>query len=292
MRMDPRLLLCACLLSRCIVAECAKGQDHRTNKTAGVQIVDMTIAGTQSLSSGDIGGLEGQMMGGCYDDDSDQIEERVRALFQDRGYFRVQVQSFHITPVDPLKNPKSVKVEAEILEGERYRVTEISFTGNHHFDAERLRKTIPLKKGDLFERRGVAGGLEAARKLYTSDGYLDAYMIPSVSFTGSGVRMSVEVNEGPQYHMGKFEVFAKKELADRLRAAWDLGEGKTFDASYPAKFMGEHQSMLPEGFTGSQIQMVRNCPDAIVDIRFVVDQVEAAAHPEKPVECEESSANK
>ena len=104
--------------------------------------------------------------------------------------------------------------------------------------------------------------------------------------------MSVEVNEGPQYHMGKLDVFARKELADRLGAVWELGEGKTYDASYPAKFLDEHHDLLPSGFTSSEIQVVRHCPDATVDVRLIIDQVEAAVHPAKPVECEESSENK
>ena len=57
------------------------------------------------------------------------------------------------------------------------------------------------------------------RKLYTSEGYIDLIMIPNTSFTGSGVHMNVEIREGPQYHMGKMDVIAKKELAERLREA-------------------------------------------------------------------------
>jgi Surface antigen variable number repeat len=294
MRSDPRIvLLCVCLLlSGRLVAECAKGQDHRRNQSTGIQIVEITITGTQGMSSDDLAGLEGKMMGGCYNDDSDEIEERVRALFRDRGYFRAEVQALHITPLDPLKTPKLVKVEAEIVEGERFRLKDIAFTGNHHFSAEQLRKAFPLKENELFEQGRIAGGLEGMRKLYSSEGYIDVVMIPNISFAGSGVHMNVEVREGPQYHMGKMDVFAKKELAERLRAVWDLEEGKVYDAGYPNKFMDVHHDLLPANFSSSDVQIVRNCPDAIVDVRFVIEQVEAAFHPANPVECEETQDNK
>ncbi len=154
-----------------------------------------------------------------------------------------------------------------------------------------MRKSFPLKQGDLFERRGISGGLEALRKLYTSEGYIDFFTIPNISFTGSGIHMNIEVNEGPQYHMGRLDVFAKKELADRFRAAWDLREGKIYDAGYPAKFVDEHHDILPTGFTASEIKLVRNCPDAVADVRVIVDQIDAAAHPAKPVGCEDSSGD-
>ena len=254
MRSDlPIMLLCVCLLSGHLVAQCAKGQDHRSSPTSGIQIVEMTLTGTHGLNSVDIAGIEGQMIGGCYNDDADEIQTRVRALFQDLGYLRVQVQTFHLTPLDPLKTPKPVRLEAEVSEGEHFRLEEISFTGNHHFGTEQLRKSFPLKQGDLVERRGISGGLEALRKLYTSEGYIDFFTIPNISFTGSGIHMNIEVNEGPQYHMGRLDVFAKKELADRFRAAWDLREGKIYDAGYPAKFVDEHHDILPTGFTASEI---------------------------------------
>jgi len=66
-----------------------------------------------------------------------------------------------------------------------------------------------------------------------------------------------------------------------------LSEGKIYDAGYPSKFIDAHRDLLPVDFTGSGVERVRNCPDAVVDVRFVIDQVGAAAHPAKPVKCEE-----
>jgi outer membrane protein assembly factor BamA len=282
-------LLFVCLLTAGeLPAQCAKGQDHRARHSGGIQIVDMEISGTQTLSSGDLSSLEGTMVDGCYDDDSDEIEERVRALFQDRGYFRIEVQSLDIIATDPLKTPKPVKVEAVVTEGEIFRLKEITFTGNHHFGDEELRKAFPIKANDLFARARIAGGLESMRGLYNAQGYLDMVMIPSTTFAGSGVNLTVEVREGPQYHLGKLEVFAKKESADRLSTAWELGEGKVYDAGYVDKFLQEHEELLPEGFSRSNVQIVKDCPDRTVDVRFIVDPVRAAAHPAKPVPCEKT----
>jgi Surface antigen variable number repeat len=282
-------LIAVVFLTGWLSADCGKGQDHRSNKSGGVQVTDFTITGTRDLSSGDLDALTSKMIGGCYDDDSDQLEEQVRALFQDRGYFRAEVKSLHVLPSDPLKVPKPVKLEAEVDEGSRYRVREITFTGNHHFASGKLRKAFSLKNGDLFDRSLAAGGLEGVRKLYVSDGYLEIVMIPNVTnITEPGLDLNVEVREGTQYHMGKLDVFAKKEIADRLRVDWGLAEGAVYDPAYVDKFLDDHHALLPAGFTRQDVQTVLDCPDATVEVRLIVDAIEAALHPTKPVTCEAS----
>lgn len=281
------LYLVLILFTGTLYGECLKGQDDRSDHNGGVQVTDFTVTGTQGLSSGQLTALTGKMIGGCYDDDSEELQERVRALFQDEGYFYAEVKSFHVIPVDPLKALKIVKLEAEVNEGQRVRVNEINFTGNHHFSSDKLRGAFSLKTGDLFDRSLIAGGLQRVRKIYVADGFLDMIMIPDTQNVGSGMILAVEVREGPQYHMDELDVFAKKEMADRVRAAWELRQGQVYDPGYLDKFLDEHQAILPEGFGRNNVQMVRDCPDATVTVRFIIDSVEAAAHPATPVACEQ-----
>jgi len=80
--------------------------------------------------------------------------------------------------LDPLGVPKAIAVQAEVDEGPLYRLAEIKFSENHAFNAAKLRTVFPLKKGDLFERDKIAGGLETLRDLYGKVGYLDITFIP------------------------------------------------------------------------------------------------------------------
>jgi outer membrane protein assembly factor BamA len=250
--------------------------------------MDFTISGTQSMSSDDLDMLTATMVGGCYDEDSDELETWVQSLFQDKGYARADVQSLHIIPLDPTKMPKPVRIETEVVEGNRYRVNEVMFSGNHHFESEKLRKAFPLKKGDLFSRERIVAGLVEVRKLYTSDGYLDCVMIPDfTNMAETTLDFSIEVREGTQYKMGKLDVYAKKENADRLRAAWGLAEGSVYDQSYVDKFIDEHHALLPAAFTRADIQTIQDCPDGTAEVRLIVDPIDAASHPSaEPVKCE------
>jgi hypothetical protein len=171
-------------------AECVN--DHRSNKNAGILITDFTITGTQTISTTDLARITSDMIGSCFDEDSEEMEERVRASFQDRGYFKVEVKSLRFKPRDPLGVPKPVTLEGEVSEGARYKLAEITFVENHAFSSEKLRQQFPLKRGDLFERGKVAIGLQSLRKLYGTHGFLDWTAVPETKFGSNASGISAE----------------------------------------------------------------------------------------------------
>lgn len=192
-----RALMGLACLSLAARAQC--GKDHREDAKGGILVTDFTISGTQTVSATELARITGELTGSCFNDDSEEIGERVRALFQDRGYFLVEVKSAKLKPSDPLASPKPVTLEAEVAEGPKFRVGEITFVENRAFSAEKLRQQFPLKSGAVFERGKVAAGLESLRKLYGTNGYLDEMAIPETE-PGSNAMMNLKLTleEGPQ----------------------------------------------------------------------------------------------
>ena len=100
----------------------------------------------------------------------DEDTERVRAEFQNRGYFKVVVQDakteihdtghpgFHIPLL--MKGPgKSVDITIPIDEGEQYRLGEITFKGNKEVkNIKALRSLFPMKDGEIFSPRKSGQG--------------------------------------------------------------------------------------------------------------------------------------
>lgn len=281
-----RALLVMTCLNVFAYAQCAN--DHRSDKHGGIAVVDFAVTGTTSLGSAELGQLAGGFIGSCYNDDSEEMQERLRAEFQNRGYFMVEVKSLSLKSGDPLGIPKLVTVEAEVAEGPRYKVGEITFLGNHALSAERLREAFTLKKGDVFARDKIARGLESLRSLYGSDGFVDFSCIPDTEPSSDGTMiLKVTITEGPQYHMGKLEIVASNERAARLRAEWKMSEGSTYDSTYITKFVEGHHGMLPEGLTPEDVRHVSNCPKAIVDVSLTLDPREGKSDlPEKSIPCE------
>jgi outer membrane protein assembly factor BamA len=288
MRPTPWALFVA-ILAHAGFSACTKCvNDHRSNKNAGILITDFTITGTQTIGTTDLARITGDMIGSCFDEDSEEMEQRVRASFQDLGYFKVEVKSLRFKPRDPLGVPKPVTLEGEVSEGARYKLAEITFVENHAFSSETLRQQFPLKRGDLFARGKVASGLQSLRKLYGTHGFLDWTAIPETTFDSNATaNLNVSIQEGPQYHMGKLDTVADKELAARLHAQWKLAEGDVYDRTYIDQFLEINRDSLPPGFGRANVQTIQNCPDALVVVRLIVDSAEDTSHPEpKNVPCE------
>ena len=283
-----RALFSAFLLSTSLLpAQCAK--DHRENKNGGILITDFTITGTQTISATDLARITSDMIGSCYNEDSDEIGERIRASFQQRGYFQSEVKSVKFNAGDPLGVPKPVTLESEVSEGPQFRLGQVAFVKNHAFSSEKLRDQFPLKAHDIVEREKVASGLESLRKLYATRGYLDFMAIPDTMLgSNATMNLTIDTEEGTQYHMGKLEIIAEKEPAARLRAEWKLAEGDVYDATYIDEYLTAARDLLPANFSKANVQTTQNCPEAAVQVRLLVDPAQDASHPEpKNIPCED-----
>jgi outer membrane protein assembly factor BamA len=268
-------------------AECVN--DHRSNKKAGILITDFTITGTQTIGATELARITSDFIGSCFDENSEELEERIRASFQERGYFAAKVNSLGFKPRDPLGVPKPMTLEAEISDGPQYKLADIMFVENHAFSSEKLRQQFPLKMGDLFTRDKVASGLVSIRKLYGTQGFLDFTAIPDTKVASNATAsLNISIVEGPQYHMGKLDIVADKEVAGRLRPEWKLTEGDVYDRTYIDEYLQTNRDLLPLGFSRANVHTIHNCPDAVVEVRLIVDPAEDTAHAEpKNVPCED-----
>lgn len=77
--------------------------------------------------------------------------------------------------------------------------------------------------------------------------------------------------ESQQYHLGKLQIFARKEIAERLQTAWQMPEGAVFDMTYLEKYIVSNRSLLPPEFQRGHMQVVRDCQDATVEVRLPLD---------------------
>ena len=144
----------------------------------------------------------------------DEDTERVRAEFQNRGYFKVLVQDakteihdtghagFHIPLLT--KGPgKSVDITIPIDEGEQYRLGSITFNGNKEVtNVKALRALFPMKDGDIFSREKVAKGLDNLRDAYRQLGHINFTSIPNTTFDEDKklVFLSIDIDEGKKFY--------------------------------------------------------------------------------------------
>jgi outer membrane protein insertion porin family len=173
--------------------------------------------------------------------------ERVRAEFQNRGYFKVLVEDaktdihdtghagFHIPGVQSGLG-KSVDILMPIEEGERYHLGTITFKNNKAIQSvAALRSLFPMKDGDIFSREKVAKGLENLRKAYGTQGYINFTSVPDTKFDDEKkiVNLEIDVDEGKQFYVRRIEFQGNTTTRDKvIRREIALEEGQVYNSNY------------------------------------------------------------
>jgi hypothetical protein len=77
-------------------------------------------------------------------------------------------------------------------------------------------------------------------------------------------------------------------LPHRVRAVWKLAEGDVYDQTYIDQYLEANRDLLPVGFGRANVYGILNCPDAVVELRVIIDPAEDTSHAEtNNVPCEE-----
>jgi outer membrane protein insertion porin family len=97
--------------------------------------------------------------------------EQLRKYYRNNGFLDVTIDEKDIT----LERPKGrrLAVTIGIVEGQRFRIGNISFAGNELKTSEALQKRLKIGGGDYFSPDLVDGSAESIRYLYGRDGYID-----------------------------------------------------------------------------------------------------------------------
>ncbi|HET6176539.1 MAG TPA: outer membrane protein assembly factor BamA [Candidatus Sulfotelmatobacter sp.] len=171
--------------------------------------------------------------------------ERVRAEYQNRGYFKVSVgdpkteihdtghKGFHI-PLVQAGPGKSVDITMPIDEGDKYHLAKITFKNNKAIsNTAALRSLFPLKDGDIFSREKVAKGLENLRKAYGEYGYINFTSVPNTTWDDDKklAFLEIDVDEGKQFNVRRIEFVGNTTTRDKvIRRELALEEGGIYNS--------------------------------------------------------------
>jgi outer membrane protein insertion porin family len=171
--------------------------------------------------------------------------ERVRAEYQNRGYFKVGVsdpkteihdtghKGFHIWLLQAGPG-KAVDITMPIEEGDKYRLGKITFKNNKAISNNAaLRSLFPLKDGDIFSREKIAKGIEALRKAYGQYGYINYTGVPSTTFDDEKkiANLEIDIDEGKQFYVRRIEFVGNTTTRDKvIRRELALEEGGIYNS--------------------------------------------------------------
>jgi len=184
---------------------------------------------------------------GTLDEVTSEVLERVKAGWQNRGYFKVDVngETKALT-----SSPAGARIELTIHvnEGRQYRLGKITFKNNIVFaDSSVLRDLFPLLEGDLFDRDKIGHGLDALRRAYAEAGYINFTSIPDTKFDDENKLADLEINldEGKQFFISAISIVGSDERVLR-DASKDLPfqPGNVYNQRLWELFLLQHASLL------------------------------------------------
>ncbi|HEX4066773.1 MAG TPA: outer membrane protein assembly factor BamA [Acidobacteriaceae bacterium] len=179
--------------------------------------------------------------------DASKLEEdteRVRQAYRDRGYLRggptgspetkIRNESgLSLITFRPRKG-KRIDIHMNIEEGERYRLTGITFTGNKAApNSKALRAIFPEKDGTIFNLSLFQKGLEALRKAYNQMGYINFAPVPTPTFDDAKhtVSWNIDIDEGKQFTVSRIEFQGNTVTRDFvIRRELLLQEGQVYNS--------------------------------------------------------------
>ena len=142
-----------------------------------------------------------------YDDGKELADETasgIRADFQERGYFQVEVHDPSSQPLGLADGKQSVFIIASIMEGDQFRVGTIaiqSITPNRALGISpaTLRDQFHLRNGDLFNMTEIRAGLERLQRLYVDRGYASISAQPETKIDRPShlIDITLRIAEGP-----------------------------------------------------------------------------------------------
>jgi outer membrane protein assembly factor BamA len=192
------------------------------------------VIGQDKLRQAIVGGI-----GAEYTEDAFRqiLNAAIRPLYEKQGFMRV---AFTELRTQPTKDVNGVHVFVTLHEGVSYEMGKVSIEGATPLPSETLLKAGEFKSGDAANVDKIAEGVEKIRKTVWRAGYLDV-TVGSERRIDEGkklVNVSVRVEAGPQYTMGKVS-FNGLDLNGEaeMKRIWAIQEGKPFNPEYPDLFL-------------------------------------------------------
>jgi outer membrane protein insertion porin family len=214
--------------------------------------------------------------------------ERVRYYYQTKGYFKALVADpkTHIHDTSGFrwyypfntKPGKAVDITMPVEEGPRYRLKEITFSGNKAVkDQKALRSLFKIKDGDIFDTEAIRKGLENLRKAYAALGYINFTPVPDTQADDDKklISLRIDVDEGKQFYVRRIEFQGNTTTRDKvIRRELQLQEGQVYNGNlWELSLLRLNQLQYFDQLKPEQDSEIKqNVQDSTVDITLKVKE--------------------
>jgi outer membrane protein insertion porin family len=197
--------------------------------------------------------------------------EALRAHYQNRGYIDFSIES---TQVSITPDRKDIYITVNIIEGEKYTVSDVELSGQLLVPKEDLRKLVQLKPGDVFSREKLAASTKAISERLGNDGYAfaNANAVPNFDKEKRTVAFNIVIDPGRRVYVRRISVAGNSKTRDEVvRREMRQLEGAFYDASkiQLSKRRIDRTQYFSE--VGVETEPVEGTPDQ-VDVTYTVKE--------------------
>src|SRR5437773_2744624 len=157
--------------------------------------------------------------------------ETLRSYYQNRGYLDFNIES---TQVSITPDRRQIYITVNIIEGEKYTVSDVQLSGQMLLPRDQLEKLVLLKPGDVFSREKLAASTKAISDRLGNEGYAFANTnaIPNVDKEKRSVAFNIVIDPGRRVYVRRIEVAGNTKTRDEvIRREMRQLEGAYYDAS-------------------------------------------------------------
>ena len=209
-----------------------------------VRIGPIQISGVSAPMQAKVDSVVSSQRGNAFDTENSApgLQRAFEDVYRDQGYAAVQVEVSQVEPL--LVSGQSVEVpySVAIKEGGVYKLGAINYPADALVPRAEVDKAV--KKAGAGAGRPLDLFVLAVRDAYHARGYLDCAVAPHASFNEAThvVNYTIEIVPGAGYRMGSVRFDGAPDVIEaKLRNAWRMTPGATFDESYVSTFAARAQ---------------------------------------------------
>lgn len=164
-------------------------------------VTEVNLPASSQLTSRQQSTLRGGLIGRCFSGSKPgELSTWEHAALANLGYFDATVSEPTVRIVDSSRHPQPVALNLEFIEGARYRIRDITWSGIQAISNERIVSISELHPGDILNYSKVHEMLDTVRMLYHAIGYWDVEITLEIQRLKEGQAIvNYKVSEGAWY---------------------------------------------------------------------------------------------
>lgn len=141
--------------------------------------------------------------------------EKLKSRYMDTGYINFNIES---TQVSITPDKENVYITVNIVEGKRYTIGEVKFTGDLVLEEAFLRNFLLVRKGNIFSNQLLTTTTELITESLGNEGYTFANVngIPEINEADNTVDISISVDPGKRAYVRRINFKGNTKTVDEV----------------------------------------------------------------------------